>query len=199
MCNVPTTQVRNHNSREATKTYSSFGEGVVWGYMDFIKGLPCSERVDTILVKVDQLSKYAPFMGLCHPFIAVLIAATSIRKIVCLHGIPWSVISDHEKVNHSFFFFGRNCLYSKVQHSNATSHVTLKRMSNMRWLIDILRYLRRFASTQPHSWERCLPWAEYWFNTLIISLIIVLPFEHFMVMILLLSPNMNKVWLRSLW
>ena len=36
--------------------------------MYFIEGLPRSERVDTILVVVDCLSKYSHFLALQHPF-----------------------------------------------------------------------------------------------------------------------------------
>ena len=37
--------------------------------MDFIKGLPKSEGMDTILVVVDRLTKYAHFLPLKHSFI----------------------------------------------------------------------------------------------------------------------------------
>ena len=42
--------------------------------MDFIKGLPKLEGMDTILVVVDRLAKYAHFLPLKHPFIARTVA-----------------------------------------------------------------------------------------------------------------------------
>ena len=38
--------------------------------MDFINGLPMSQRLDTIMVVVDRLTKYVHFIGLSHPYSA---------------------------------------------------------------------------------------------------------------------------------
>lgn len=62
--------------------------------MDFIEGLPCSEKVYTILIVADRLSKYAHFVGLRHPFTAVMVAEIFIKEIVRLLGIPQSITLD---------------------------------------------------------------------------------------------------------
>lgn len=63
--------------------------------MDFIEGLPKSETIDTILVVVDRLSKYAHFIGIKHPYMAVSVADIFIKNIVKLRGIPQSVFMSH--------------------------------------------------------------------------------------------------------
>ena len=53
----------------------------VWDHitMDFIEGLPMSEGVDTILVVVDRLTKFAHFVALKHPFMALTVASKFVR------------------------------------------------------------------------------------------------------------------------
>ena len=62
--------------------------------MDFIEGLPKSKGRDTILVVVGRLSKYAHFLPLSHPFTALQVAQLFLTKILKLHNIPRSIISD---------------------------------------------------------------------------------------------------------
>lgn len=62
--------------------------------IDFMVGLPHSKGVDTILVVVDRLSKYAHYVGLRHPFKAISVVALFDHEMVRLHGVPYAIISD---------------------------------------------------------------------------------------------------------
>ena len=70
--------------------------------MDFIKGLPLSKNVDSILVDIDRLSKYGHFISLHHPFSLNSAASLFIMEIVRLHGFPKSILSDRKKISKSF-------------------------------------------------------------------------------------------------
>lgn len=66
--------------------------------MNFIVGLPISNKFDTILVVVERLSKYAHFLCLSHPFSAKSVAAIFCREIIRLHGFPHSIISNRDVI-----------------------------------------------------------------------------------------------------
>jgi hypothetical protein len=72
--------------------------------MDFIGGLPKVHGVDTIMVVVDRLTKYAHFLPVKHPYTAKDIAELFIKEIVRLHGFPSSIVSDRDKVFLSSFW-----------------------------------------------------------------------------------------------
>jgi hypothetical protein len=72
--------------------------------MDFIEGLPKSNKWDVIMVVVDKFSKYAHFLPLSHPYTALQVAQTYFSNIYKLHGLPSAIISDRDRVFTSNFW-----------------------------------------------------------------------------------------------
>lgn len=66
--------------------------------MDFIGGLPKAMGVDTILVVVDRLTKYAHFLALARSYNAKDVVAVFLKEIVKLQGFPTSIVSDRDRV-----------------------------------------------------------------------------------------------------
>ena len=54
--------------------------------------------LDTIMVVVDRLSKYAHFIALSLPFTAKDVVRAFIKEIVWLHGFPNVIISDRDQI-----------------------------------------------------------------------------------------------------
>ena len=72
--------------------------------MDFIEALPRVGGKSTILTIVDRFSKYCHFIPLAHPYSVESVAQAFFSDIVCLHGIPQSIISDRDPVFTSIFW-----------------------------------------------------------------------------------------------
>jgi hypothetical protein len=71
--------------------------------MDFIEGLPKSQKFDTILVVIDKFTRYAHFVPLAHPFSAMHVAQAFVDNIYKLHRLPNNIISDRDIIFTSAF------------------------------------------------------------------------------------------------
>ena len=63
--------------------------------MDFIIGLPCTQRgYDLIWVIVDRLTKVAHFILVKTHYKGPKLAQLYMEKILCLRGVPKKIVSD---------------------------------------------------------------------------------------------------------
>lgn len=132
--------------------------------MDFIEGLPKSQGVDTILVVVDQLSKFAHFLALKHPFTTQKVTNLFIKEVVWLQGFPRSIVSDRDRIFMSLFWWEIFKLHwTKLKRSTAYHPQTDGWSEVVNKSVET--YLRCFIQGKPKDWARWPPSAEFWYNT----------------------------------
>jgi hypothetical protein len=66
--------------------------------IDFIKGPPKVNGYSVILSVINIFSKSAHFLPLGHPYTTTTVARVFFDNIVKLHGMPSSIVSDHDPV-----------------------------------------------------------------------------------------------------
>jgi hypothetical protein len=66
--------------------------------MDFIEGLPSSNGISVIMVVVDRFTKYSHLFPIKHPYTTSSIAQVSLDNVVKLHGVPQTIVYDHDRV-----------------------------------------------------------------------------------------------------
>ena len=64
--------------------------------MDFVSGLLTSQRLDTVMVVMDRLTKYVHFIGLSHPYSTAKVAALFAQNVLKLHGMSASIVSNKD-------------------------------------------------------------------------------------------------------
>lgn len=101
--------------------------------LDFIDGLPWSYGVDTVVLVVDRLSKYAHFIGIKHPYTAQSMAHVFIREVVKHHGFPATIVSDRDIVFLSIFC--RELFKSQGSSLHRSSASTRNQTAKLRWSI----------------------------------------------------------------
>lgn len=132
--------------------------------MDFITGLPKSNRYDTIMVVVDKFSKYAHFLPLSHPFTAMTVAQLFLNNVYKLHGMPEVIVSDRDPVFTSNIWQQLMAKAdTKLNMSSANHPQTDSQTERVNQSLET--YLRCMTQACPTRWFKWLPLAEYWYNT----------------------------------
>ncbi|WVZ70964.1 hypothetical protein U9M48_019593 [Paspalum notatum var. saurae] len=124
--------------------------------MDFIEGLPRVNAKTVILTVVDRFSKLAHFIPLAHPYTAI--------TIVRLHGIPSSIVSDHDPVFTSAFWRELFRLSGVQLNMSSAYHPQSDGQSEATNGV-ISMYLRCLTGDRPRQWLQWLAWAEYCYNS----------------------------------
>jgi hypothetical protein len=131
--------------------------------MDFIGGLPLSDRTNVILVVVDRFTKVAHFLPLKHPYTAQDVARVFVDGIVKLHGMPRSITSDRDTIFTSHFWKTLfKTLGTKLNYTTAYHPQTDGQSERVNQCLEM--FLRCMVQDEPTAWRRWLPLAEFWYN-----------------------------------
>ncbi|GFY87591.1 hypothetical protein Acr_05g0012300 [Actinidia rufa] len=145
--------------------------------MDFVTGLPQSPRGhDAVWVIVDRLTKTAHFLPIQVIDLIEALSRLYIREIICLHGIPVSIVSDHDPRCTAHFWqglqsvLGTNLLFSTTYHpqTDGQSERTIQILEDM---------IRACVLDFWGSWEDHLPLVEFAYNNSYQSSIEMAPYE----------------------
>ena len=145
--------------------------------MDFIVGLPRSrDGYDSIWVIVDRLTKSAHFLPVKATYSVAKLAKLYVKHIVCLHGVPVSIVSDKGFVFTSRFLqmlqeaMGTILDFSTAFHpqTDGQSERTIQTLENM---------LRMCVMDLEDNWDEHLPLVEFAYNNSYHSSIEMAPYE----------------------
>lgn len=144
--------------------------------IDFVEGLPKSHGKQVIFVVVDRLSKYAHFLSLAHPYIAVDVAKLFLDSIFKLHGLPTTIVSDRDPIFLSEVWKEFFSLQGVALHKSSAYHPQTDGQTEI--VNKVLEtYLRCMCCEDASSWSQWLPLAEWWYNTNFHSSIQTTPYE----------------------
>jgi hypothetical protein len=134
--------------------------------LDFITDLPESDKSDSILVVVDCLSKMAHFISCSKDISAEQTASLFLKHVVCLHGLPDDIVSDHGPQFASKFWsrlFG--LLGTKINLSSAFHPQSDGQTEQVNQVLE--QYLCCSVNYQQDDWTDLLPLAEFAYNNTI--------------------------------
>lgn len=130
-----------------------------------------------IMVVVDRLSRYAPFLPLHHPYTTSYVAHVFLDQIFKLHGLPLSIVSDRDPIFTSRFWQDLFKLLqgTKLKHSSLCHPQTDGQFEVVNRCLE--NYLRCFVGSRPKERVKWLSLAEWWYHTSHHTAIGMTPFE----------------------
>jgi hypothetical protein len=145
--------------------------------MDFIVGLPRTVKGhDSIWVIVDRLTKSAHFLPVGNRFTAMQYAKLYFDRVVTLHGVPLTIVSDRGSVFVSRFWEQlQKCLGTRLLRSSAYHPQTDGQTERINQVLEDM--LRACVISFPEKWDECLRFAEFSYNNSYQESIRMAPFE----------------------
>jgi hypothetical protein len=145
--------------------------------MDFIVGLPTTQSgYDSIWVIVDRFSKVAHFMLVKITYKGAKVAELYIGIIMCLHIVPKKTVSNRGTQFTSRFW---EKLYEAMDtRLNFSSAYHPQMYGQTKTVNQILQdMLRACALKDSKSWDKCLLYAEFFYNNSYQKSLKMSPFE----------------------
>jgi hypothetical protein len=145
--------------------------------MDFIVVLPKTSRgFDSIWVIVDRLTKLPHFLPVKIEHSAMTYAKLYIARILSLHGVPKTIVSDRgtQFVN-NFWRHLHESLGTKLLHSTTYHPQTSGQTERVNQILEDM--LRSCVLSYSDTWDECLPLAEFSYNNSYQKSIKMAPFE----------------------
>jgi hypothetical protein len=145
--------------------------------MDFITGLPRTKSgYDSIWVIVDRLTKVAHFIPVKTTYTSAKLADIYMKRIICLHGVPKSIVSDRGTQFTSHFWKQlHESLGTRLEFSTAFHPQTDGQTERVNQILEDM--LRACAIDYGSSWDDSLPYAEFSYNNSYQASIEMSPFE----------------------
>jgi hypothetical protein len=145
--------------------------------MDFIVGLSRTAKgFDSIWVIIDRLTKVAHFLQVKTYYPIITYAQIYIARILSLHGIPKTIVSDRGPQFVSKFWEElHKSLGTKLLHSSAYHTQTSGQTERVNQILEDM--LRACVLEFPQKWDECLLLAEFSYNNIYQESIKMAPFE----------------------
>jgi transposase InsO family protein len=143
----------------------------------FYYGLPCTSKgYDSIWIIVDRVTKSAHFLLVDARYMAMQYAKLYFDRIVTLHGVPLTIVSDRGPVFMSHFWTQlQNCLGTSLLKSSAYHPQIDSQIERVNQVLEDM--LRACVISFPKKWDECLKLAEFSYNNSYQVSIRMTPFE----------------------